>query len=203
VTLSGTASKAYAGKTITAYQWTQTGGTPTVTLATPTSATTTFTAPATGSLTFRLSVTDSSTKVGEDSVVVRVNSAPTVAATANQTAAVGNIVAFTVTGTDVDGDALTYVAGTSSTVPLTALAPSGQFTWNTAGYAPGTYTLTYFATDSFSAQSASQTTTITLTPGASAANPPSSGGGGGALPLLPLLLLAALLVAPAIRQRKQ
>jgi hypothetical protein len=96
-----------------------------------------------------------------------------------------------------------YVAGTSSTVPLTALAPSGQFTWNTAGYAPGTYTLTYFATDGFSAQSASQTTTITLTPGASAANPPSSGGGGGALPLLPLLLLAALLVAPAIRQRKQ
>jgi len=203
VTLNGTASKAYASKTITAYQWTQTGGTPTVTLATPTAATTTFTAPATGSLTFRLSVTDSSTKVGEDSVVVRINNAPTVAATANQTAAVGNIVAFTVTGSDVDGDALTYVAGTSSTVPLTALAPSGQFTWNTAGYAPGTYTLTYFATDSFSAQSASQTTTITLTPGASAANPPSSGGGGGALPLLPLLLLAALLGAPAVRQRKQ
>ena len=148
VTLNGTASKAYASKTITAYQWTQTGGTPTVTLATPTAATTTFTAPATGSLTFRLSVTDSSTKIGDDSVVVRINNAPTVAATANQTAAVGNVVAFTVTGSDVDGDALTYVAGTSSTVPLTALAPSGQFTWNTAGYAPGTYTLTYFATDS-------------------------------------------------------
>ena len=48
VTLNGSASKAYASKTITSYQWTQTGGTPTVTLATPTAATTTFTAPATG-----------------------------------------------------------------------------------------------------------------------------------------------------------
>jgi hypothetical protein len=202
VTLDGTASKAYASKTITSYEWTQTGGTPTVTLATPTAATTTFTAPATGSLTFRLRVTDSSTKIGEDSVVVRVNNAPTVADTADQTVPVGTVVAFTVTGSDLDGDALTYVAGSSSTVPLTALAPTGQFTWNTAGAAPGTYTLTYFATDSYSAQSTSQTMTITLTPGASAANPPSSGGGG-ALPLLPMLLLVALLGAPAVRQRKQ
>ena len=203
VTLDGTASKAFASKTITSYQWTQTGGTPTVTLATPTAATTTFTAPATGSLTFRLRVTDSTTKVGDDSVVVRVNNAPTVVDTADQTVPVGTVVAFTVTGSDLDGDALTYVAGSSSTVPLTALAPTGQFTWNTAGAAPGTYTLTYFATDSYSAQSTSQTMTITLTPGASAANPPSSGGGGGALPLLPMLLLVALLGAPAVRQRKQ
>jgi hypothetical protein len=203
VTLDGTASKAFASKTITSYQWTQTGGTPTVTLATPTAATTTFTAPATGSLTFRLRVTDSTTKVGDDSVVVRVNNAPTVVDTADQTVPVGTVVAFTVTGSDLDGDALTYVAGSSSTVPLTALAPTGQFTWDTAGAAPGTYTLTYFATDSYSAQSTSQTMTITLTPGASAANPPSSGGGGGALPLLPMLLLVALLGAPAVRQRKQ
>ncbi len=48
VTLNGTASKAYASKTITSYEWTQTGGTPTVTLATPTAATTTFTAPGDG-----------------------------------------------------------------------------------------------------------------------------------------------------------
>jgi hypothetical protein len=203
VTLNGSASKAYASKTITAYQWTQISGTPPVTLATPTAATTTFTAPATGALTFRLRVTDSSAKVGDDSVVVRVNNAPTVAVTANQTAAVGNIVSFTVTGSDVDGDALTYVAGSNSTVPLTALAPTGQFTWNTAGYAPGTYMLTYFATDSYSAQSASQTLTVTLTPGASAANPPSSGGGGSAPPLLPFVLLVALLVAAAVRQREQ
>ena len=203
VTLNGTASKAYASKTITSYEWTQTGGTPTVTLATPTAATTTFTAPATGALTFRLRVTDSSTKVGDDSVVVRVNNAPTVVDTADQTVPVGTVVSFTVTGSDVDGDALTYVAGSSSTVPLTALAPTGQFTWNTAGAAPGTYTLTYFATDSYSAQSTSQTMTITLTPGASAANPPSSGGGGGALPLLPMLLLVVLLGAPAVRERKQ
>jgi serine protease len=201
VTLNGTASKAYASKAITAYQWTQTGGTPTVTLVTPTAATTTFTAPATGSLTFRLSVTDSSTKVGVDSVVVRVNNPPTVADVAGQSATVGGVVSFAVTGSDVDGDALMYVAGSSSTVPVTALAPTGQFTWNTAGFGPGTYTLTYFANDGMS-DSASKTVTITLTAAASAANPPSSGGGGGALPLLPLLLLGGLLVARAVRQRK-
>jgi serine protease len=202
VTLNGTASKAFASKTITVYEWTQTGGTPTVSLATPSAAATTFTAPATGSLTFRLRVTDSDMKVGNDSVVVRVNNAPTVASVASQSATVGNVVSFTVTGSDVDGDALTYVAGSGSTVPLNALAPTGQFSWNTAGYSAGTYTLTYFATDSYSANSASQTMTITLTAAASAANPPSSGGGGGALPLLPLLLLSGLLAAPAIRQRK-
>ncbi len=114
-----------------------------------------------------------------------------------------DVVSFTVTGSDADGDALTYVAGSSSTVPVSALSPTGQFTWNTTGYAAGTYQLTYFATDGVSANSASQTVTITLTAAPSAANPPSSGGGGGALPLLPLLLLGALLAAPAVRQRKQ
>ncbi len=75
---------------------------------------------------------------------MRVNNAPTVVDTADQTVPVGTVVSFTVTGSDLDGDALTYVAGSSSTVPLTALAPTGQFTWNAAA-APGTYTLTYFA----------------------------------------------------------
>jgi serine protease len=202
VTLNGSASKAYFNKTITAYEWTQTGGAPTVTLATPAAMTTTFTAPATGALTFRLRVTDSAAKVGEDLMVVRVNSAPTLAAApAGPTVAIGSVVSLTVTATDVDGDPLTYVATTGSTVPLTALSPDGQFVWNTTGYNAGTYQLTYFATDGI-AQSTAQTVTITLT-GGSAAVPPASGGGGGggALPWLQLLLLSALLVAPRIRQR--
>jgi len=162
VTLNGTASKAYASKTITAYQWTQTGGTPTVTLATPTAATTTFTAPATGSLTFRLSVTDSSTKVGQDSVVVRVNSAPVLSVTPNQSAPVGSVVAFSVTASDSDGDTPMFVASSDSTVPLAALSPTGQFVWNTTGYGAGAYQLTYFATDGI-AQSSTRTIAITLT----------------------------------------
>ena len=203
VTLNGAASKAYFGKTITSYAWTQTGGTPSVTLATPAAMTTTFTAPATGALTFRLRVTDSAVKVGEDLMVVRVNSAPTLAAApAGPTVAIGSVVSLTVTATDVDGDPLTYVATTGSTVPLTALSPAGQFDWNTTGYNAGTYQLTYFATDGL-AQSTIQTVTITLTAGSAAVPPASSGGGGGggALPWLQLLLLGALLVAPRIRQR--
>ncbi len=200
VTLDGSKSKAYSTKTIASYQWTQTGGTPSVTLANPSAATTTFTAPATGALTFRLRVIDSDSKVGDDSVVVHVNTPPVVATVPSQSAASGGVVAFSVTGSDVDGDALTFVAATSSTVPLSALSPTGQFAWNTTGVAAGTYQLVYFATDGVT-QSASQTVAITVA-GSSAANAPSSGGGG-ALPLLPLLLLSGLLATPAVRQRKQ
>jgi serine protease len=198
VTLSSAGSKAYGGKTLTTYEWTQTGGTPTVTLATPNAATTTFTAPATGALTFRLRVTDNAGKTGDDSVVVHVNSPPAVATVPAQTAASGSVVTFNVTGTDADGNPLTFVAASSSTVPLNALAPSGAFNWNTTGVPAGTYQLVYFADDGLQ-QSAPQTVAITVT-GSSAANPPSSGGGG-ALPLA-WLLLAALLVLPGARQRQ-
>jgi serine protease len=197
VTLSGAASKAYGGKTIASYLWTQTGGTPTVTLATPNAATTTFTAPTTGSLSFELRVTDNQSKVGIDVVTVRINNTPALAAA--PTAPVvpaGSLVSFTVTGTDADGDTLTFVATAPSTVPVTALAPGGQFVWNTTGVPPGTYQLTYFASDGFS-QSATQTVVIALTP----VNL-STGGGGGALPSWQLLLLGALLLARAIRPRE-
>ncbi|HQR19859.1 MAG TPA: S8 family serine peptidase [Burkholderiaceae bacterium] len=197
VTLDGTKSRALSGKTLTAYEWTQTAGTPTVTLTTPNAAVTTFTAPASGSLTFRLRVTDSQSKVGEDSIVVHVNSPPVLAAAPPaQSVPSGGLVLFTVSGSDADGDALTYVASALSTVPLSALSPSGQFIWNTTGIPPGNYQLTYFVTDGVS-QSATQSVPIVV----SAANLGSSGGGGGALAWLQLLLLAALLVTPAVRQR--
>ena len=101
-------------------------------------------------------------------VIVRVNSAPALAAApAAQSAVVGAAVAFTVAATDADSDPLTFSAAAQSTVPVTALSPTGQFSWNTTGAAPGSYQLTYFATDG-AAQSAMQTVTITLTPGAAA-----------------------------------
>jgi hypothetical protein len=120
-------------------------------------------------------------------------------------AVVGAVVTFTVAATDADGDTLTFSAAAQSTVPVTALSPTGQFSWNTTGAAPGSYELTYFATDGI-ANSSMQTVAITLTPGASAVPPAGGGGGGGgggALPWLQLLLLGALLTAPSIRQRKQ
>jgi serine protease len=200
VTLNGAASKAFFGKTITAYQWTQTAGTPSVTLATPAAATTSFTAPATGTLTFRLRVTDNAGKVGDDFVNVRVNSAPVLAAApAAPTAASGSVVSFAVAATDVDGDPLTFTAASGSTVPLLALSPSGQFSWNTTGFGAGTYQLVYFATDG-TAQSSTQTVTITLTGGSSANAPSGGGGGGGAVPWLQLLLVSSLLAARRCRK---
>ena len=145
-----------------------------------------------------LRVTDSAGKSGDDNTVVRVNSAPTLAAPPPaQVAASGGVVSFSVSATDPDGDMLTYVATTGSTVPVTALAPSGQFVWNTTGVPAGTYALAYFATDGF-AQSATQTVSIAVVGAAPVA---SSGGGGGALPALQLLLLGALLLVPSIRTR--
>jgi len=169
-----------------------------VTLATPNAATTTFTAPGTGSLSFQLRVTDSDGKMGTDVVAVRINNTPTLAAApAGPVVPAGSVVTFMVTGSDADGDALTFVATAPTTVPLAALQPGGQFIWNTAGVPAGTYQLTYFATDGLS-QSATQTVFIALTPSNA-----SGGGGGGALPWSQLLLLGALLLAPSLRPRER
>jgi PKD domain len=76
VTLAGTGTDADTDPL--SYQWTQTGGTPTVALTNSGTRATTFTAPPvpsgkkTISLTFTLSVTDDSGATGSDSVVVKV-----------------------------------------------------------------------------------------------------------------------------------
>jgi serine protease len=201
VTLNGGSSSAFGNKTIQSYQWVQTSGTP-VTLSSINTATTTFTAPSTGTLQFRLQVTDSLSKTGQDVVNVRVNSAPTLNAVADRSATSGEVVTFVVSGTDPDNDPLTFVATTASTVPVTALAPNGQFAWNTVGVPAGTYTLVLFATDG-AAQSATQSVTITLAAAPGGAPPPTGGGGGGgALPLCQLLLLGALLFGARLRRRE-
>ncbi|HSK05318.1 MAG TPA: S8 family serine peptidase [Kofleriaceae bacterium] len=79
VELDGAASQDGDG-TIASYAWTQIAGTP-VTLTGATTATASFTAPATSStLTFRLKVTDDEGKTGTDTVDVIVNKAPVAAA---------------------------------------------------------------------------------------------------------------------------
>ncbi len=147
VTLAGKGA-AFPNRSIVSYAWSQMTGS-TVTLTNANMATATFTAPPTGTLSFKLTVTDDQTppKSGDDLVIVRVNSAPVLAAApAAQSAVVGAAVAFTVAATDADSDPLTFSAAAQSTVPVTALSPTGQFSWDTTGAAPGSYQLTYFAT---------------------------------------------------------
>ncbi len=204
VTLNGVNSKAFNGKTITGYLWEQVSG-PAVTLNGASTVTANFYAPSTGTLVFRLTVTDSQGKTGTDQASVRVNSAPVLAvAPAARSATVGETVTFSVTATDADNDAITYAASSASNVPVTALSPSGVFSWNTTGYSAGTYTLAYFATDGL-ANSATQTVTITLTGGGSAANPPvsSGGGGGGSWNWAGIGLLLSLLLLRAATARQQ
>lgn len=206
VVLSGIGT-AFNGKTISSYQWTQISGA-TVTLANANTPGASFTAPPTGTLVFQLTVTDNQARTGTDQIAIRVNSAPVLAAVAARSATVGDTVTFSVNATDADGDALTYVAAASSTVPVTALSAAGVFTWNTTGVAAGTYALNVFATDGLS-NSPTQTVSITLA-AAGGSNPPTGGGGstsgggggGGSWHWSGIaLLLSLLLLRTAMRQR--
>lgn len=214
ISFSGTAT-AYPPKTIQSTSWSTSAGS----LNSTSGSTVTLTAPNSGYAEVSLTATDSAGKVARDAIIVRSNRPPVAAAVPAQTAVVGQTLTFTIASSDPDGDSVSVVAGSGSTVPATALAPSGQVTWNTTSFSAGTYQLAFFATDGLS-ESGTQTVTVTLTaptaappvtpPGggtsggnSSAVAPASSGGGGGAVPLLPLVLLAALLGVPAVRQRKK
>jgi serine protease len=175
--------------------WSTTAGT----LNSTTGNAVTLIAPTTGSATVTLTAIDSAGKTAFDAVTVRVNRPPVLDPITNQTGTVGQTVAFTVTATDPDNDPLRFAA---STLPADALfSPSGQFTWNTARVAAGTYSLVYTASDPFGS-TAPATVTITLAPGTGGAPAPTGGGGGGALPLGQLLLLGSLLLAARIRRRE-
>ncbi|WP_141323140.1 myxosortase-dependent M36 family metallopeptidase [Myxococcus sp. AB025B] len=112
VTLNGSATDE-DGDTIT-YAWTQTAG-PSVTLTGADSATATFTAPSvTGNsvdLTFSLVATAAGQASAARTVTVtvtRTNTKPVVSATSSYTVHEGSGVKLTATGTDADGDELTY-----------------------------------------------------------------------------------------------
>lgn len=75
VSLSGVAT-ASVGRSISAYAWTQLSGASVGTIANPNTATASFTAPATGTYSFRLTATDSNGLIGTAIATVRVNSPP-------------------------------------------------------------------------------------------------------------------------------
>jgi len=109
------------------YSWSQTGGSPTVTLTGATTQTPSFTAPnvvANVTLTFTLTVNDGALN-GTDTVEITVrgdNDAPTAEAGTNQTVAEGAAVSLSGSGTDPEGQSLTYSwaqTGGSPNVTLT------------------------------------------------------------------------------------
>jgi serine protease len=202
INFNGTAS-AYGSKSLMTPVWSTTSGTLSSTTGSTVALTTPASPPVGAALyaTVMLSATDSANVASYDAILVRVNRVPTLNPVTNQSATVGQTLSFTVTATDADNDPVTFDATSASTAPVSALDPTGQFTWDTTGVAAGSYQLVHFATDGF-AQSATQTVTITITAAAGGVPPPTGGGGNGALPLPQLLLLAALLLAARIKRRE-
>ncbi|MDE2663884.1 MAG: Ig-like domain-containing protein [Gemmatimonadota bacterium] len=129
VTLNGSGSSDPDGDGVT-YSWEQTAGT-TVTLSSTTAASPTFTAPdvkANTTLTFRLTVSDGSLSDTDDvTVTVRqVNSAPTADAGSEQTVDERTTVTLNGSGSDPDGDSVTYawkqLKGATATLSSTTVA---------------------------------------------------------------------------------
>lgn len=130
-----------------------------VSLNNPTSATSTFTPLVLGSYVFQLIVSDGDLSSAPDTVQVNVvNRAPTANAGGPYRGKVGIPIQFSGSGSDPDGDALTFSweFGDGST-PLTT--GGGTNSSPTHAYAsPGTFTVSLTVTDPFGAFAVSQTT---------------------------------------------
>jgi hypothetical protein len=116
---------------IATYQWTQTAGTPTVTLSDAGAVNPTFTAPDVGpdgtSLTFQLTVTDEGGLTGTDTCIVNIswlNEAPTADAGADQTVDEGAIVTLSGSGTDPDDGVKSYQWTQTAGTPTVTLSDS-------------------------------------------------------------------------------
>lgn len=188
ISLAGSAT-AEPPRVINTYSWTQLTGAAVI-INNASTASATFTAPATGTYSFRLTATDNTSRSGTADATVRVNSAPVPAAVAPQTVVVGSALNFTVSATDVDGD--TPIFHSVSLPAGATLSAQGAFSWPSATPL-GSYTMTYYASDN-DTNSANATVDITV------ASPASSGGGGGCSlslnpetpdPALPVMMVVA------------
>ena len=136
VTLNGSSSSD-ADDGIASYAWSQTAGTA-VTITNATSSSARFTAPTVSTqLTFQLTVRDRFNQASTDTVLVTVNAAganrpPTANAGADMTATSGGRVTLTGSGSDPDGNPITYAWTQTAGAPTVALsgasAASASFT---------------------------------------------------------------------------
>ena len=175
VTLSVSASAPVTNGPLS-YLWSQVGTSPSsVTLSNPTASVTTFTKPAgvRGTYSFQVVVTDGTyNKTTTKTVSVTSNTPPVLADVADMTTTVGQTLSFTLSGTDADGDTVTYGdAGTATPAP-TVTANTGAVSWTPTQ--AGTYILSFKANDGLS-DSGVKSTTVTVT----SASGGDSGGGGG------------------------
>jgi serine protease len=200
VNLQAQASPRNGGNASLTYGWTQVGG-PAVQLSGTSGPVATFTAlaPVGGLHTFQLTVTDGNGYVVRQTANVKSNNPPTMLTTPAQTVPQTGTLTFTVSGTDPEGDTLTYVA-TNLPQGATFDAATGRFTWSGVPVLPGSYSFNVMASDG-TANSATMTVNIMVT------NPPaqpSGGGGGGAGGLEHLLaLVLALLIAHRAREKRR
>lgn len=150
VTLSGSGTGAN-GASIVSYAWSQTSGTPTVTLSGANSATASFKAPNapanTTALTFSLTVTDDGGLLGNDSVGVTLNNvAPVISGAGSRQVLPQQPLSFTVTASDANGTTPTLLPATGLPAGATFDTTTGIFSWPSADPV-GTYMVTFTAED--------------------------------------------------------
>ena len=174
VTLSGSGTDPES-ETLS-YAWSLTSGTPSVSLTNANRASASFMAPTqlvnNASLVFTLTVTDARGESGTDTVTITVtagdNDAPTANAGSNRTVNEGASVTLSGSGTDLEGEALTYSwrlsSGTPSVTLSNASTRNASFTAPTQLVNSASLVFELTVTDNRGA-SGSDTVTITVTAG--------------------------------------
>jgi hypothetical protein len=166
VSLNGTSSFDPDGDSIS-HHWEQTAG-PSVTISNPAAANPVFTAPAVQELTiltFQLTVSDGlvATSASVDITVIKPNRPPVLSPIGDKTVRIGSTLNFTVSATDLDGDALIY-----SVAPLPANAAFSAstriFAFTPVVSQVGLFSLTFAVSDG-KGGTASETIKITVTAG--------------------------------------
>ncbi len=179
VTLDGSGSTDPETEALT-YAWSQTSGSPNVTLSSATAESPTFTAPtqlaSNASLVFSLTVTDARGSASTaDTVTITVtagaNDAPTADAGSDQTVSEGATVTLDGSGsTDPENEALTYAwsqtSGSPNVTLSSATAESPTFTAPTQLASNASLVFSLTVTDARGSASSADTVTITVTAGA-------------------------------------
>ncbi|MFN8389056.1 MAG: M12 family metallo-peptidase [Bdellovibrionota bacterium] len=109
-------------------------------------------ASATVNVTF--TVTDSGGLSDSETVVITVasnNLSPTIASTGTQNASQGTVFSYQLSGSDPDGDTITYTAPSGLPPGALLARTSGLFTWKPAGNQSGTFTIPIRVTDTYGA----------------------------------------------------